>query len=239
MRSLLSALSLCVLSSSIYAASPQTTVELTGLQKSLNFDGKVRLVEIMKASQQHGASMDYPLATTLFDESEEAKEYASSLKSFVLNQLMQKNLISHPFYKFIQDNAFSKRVLSDLDLDELRLKKDRNPLISGEYSLITPDRSDRILLLGNLDSVNILKNQQGLPLSDILTNLNDIYDSRNPYPVIIYPDGKVVEPHKGHWKSTYYYLPPLSIVYFPFADFRSSELDKSIVELLTLLKTHP
>ncbi|TNZ67514.1 YjbG polysaccharide synthesis-related protein, partial [Vibrio parahaemolyticus] len=108
----------------------------------------------------------------------------------------------------------------------------------GNLSLHTPKRTDKVLFLGNLDKIVVIKDQQGIPLSNILENIGAVYDNRKPYPVIIYPDGNVVTPAKGSWRNTYYYLPPLSIVYFPFDDYQQSELDQNIVELLTLLKTH-
>ncbi|HCG7129856.1 TPA: capsule biosynthesis GfcC family protein [Vibrio parahaemolyticus] len=235
---LLSILGICFFSNTIHAALHQTTVELTLPSKSLSFNGKVRVLELIQAGVQQGAYIDYTLATTLFDESKQAREEVSSLQSFVLNQLMQKNLISHPFYKFLQKNSFSKRMLSNLDLDELRLHQEKNPLVNGNLSLHTPKRTDKVLFLGNLDKIVVIKDQQGIPLSNILENIGAVYDNRKPYPVIIYPDGNVVTPAKGSWRNTYYYLPPLSIVYFPFDDYQQSELDQNIVELLTLLKTH-
>ncbi|MEF1308621.1 capsule biosynthesis GfcC family protein [Vibrio mytili] len=210
-------------------------VELMGVGKQLNFEHSARLVDVLKQAQQQDIMLEYPLATTLFDQSEQAKRSATKLKNSVLNRMIQHNLVSHPLYKFIQSHQFAPRLLSAVDIDNVRLNKQNNPLLNGELALVAPKREEHVFYLGNLDKVYSVKAQAGIALEQQLINLEQDIDELEQDPVLIYPDGNVVEPHHGSWLNTQYYLPPLTMVYVPFEAYATSELDQDIVTLLTQL----
>ncbi|WP_345795427.1 YjbG polysaccharide synthesis-related protein [Vibrio sp. CAU 1672] len=190
----------------------------------------------MQASQGNGLSLSYPIATTLFDESKTAKQQSETLKNAVLNQMMQHNLVSHPLYKFIKQQQFAPRLMSELDLDKVRLDKFNNPLLHGTLSLASPERNQYVFYLGNTNTVHKIKSQQGVSLYQQLDNLEPVIGRVAQSPVIIYPNGQVVLPHDGAWLTTQYYLPPLTMVYLPFERYTESELDQNIVSLLAQLK---
>ena len=210
-------------------------VELAGADKQLQFEHSARLVDVLKQAQQQDVVLAYPLATTLFDQSEQAKQSATKLKNSVLNRMIQHNLVSHPLYKFIQSNQFAPRLLSAVDIDHVRLDKQNNPLLHGELALVSPEREEHVFYLGDVDKVYAVKALAGIPLQQQLTNLDQNIGELAQAPVLIYPDGNVVEPHHGSWLNTQYYLPPLTMVYVPFEAYATSELDQDIVTLLTLL----
>ncbi|NVC92190.1 YjbG polysaccharide synthesis-related protein [Vibrio natriegens] len=211
-------------------------VELVGVSKQLQFEQPARLMDVLKQAQLQSITLQYSLGTTLFDSSEEAFRKSTALKNSVLNQMIQHNLIAHPFYKYIQKHQFAPRLFSAVDLDNIRLDKFNNPLISGDLALISPQREEKIIYLGNLEQVYSVKEQAGIPLKQQIENLkSDIGELANP-PILVYPDGKVVQPHHGPWLTTQYYLPPLTMVYIPFEEFEHSEMDQDIVKLLTQLK---
>nr|WP_321459201.1 capsule biosynthesis GfcC D2 domain-containing protein [uncultured Vibrio sp.] len=211
-------------------------VELVGVSKQLQFERPARLADVLKQAQQQSLILQYPLGTTLFDGSEQALRESLALKNSVLNQMIQHNLVAHPFYKYIQKHQFAPRVFSAVDLDDVRLDKFNNPLLNGELSLISIQREEKIIYLGNLNNVYSVKEQAGIPLKQQMINLKrDIGELSNP-PILIYPDGNVVQPHHGSWLTTQYYLPPLTMVYIPFEEFETSEMDQDIVQLLTQLK---
>ncbi|WP_243975715.1 capsule biosynthesis GfcC family protein [Vibrio natriegens] len=211
-------------------------VGLVGVGKQLQFEQPARLVDVLKQAQQQDLILQYPLGTTLFDSSEHSLLESTALKNSVLNQMIQHNLVSHPFYKYIQKNQFAPRLFSAIDLDDVRLDKFNNPLISGDLTLVSPQREEKTIYLGNLDNVYSIKEQAGIPLKQQITNLqSNIGELAHP-PILIYPDGKVAQPHHGSWLTTQYYLPPLTMVYIPFEKFETSEMDQDIVKLLTQLK---
>ncbi|UYI47298.1 capsule biosynthesis GfcC family protein [Vibrio natriegens] len=244
-KRLLPLLSLALFAStSVVPASAQSTpnkaaylnVELVGMSKQLQFQQKARLADVLKQAQQQDLVLQYPLGTTLFDGSEQALRESTALKNSVLNQMIQHNLVAHPFYKYIQKHQFAPRLFSAVDLDNIRLDKINNPLISGDLALISPQREEKVIYLGNLDTIYSVKEQAGIALKQQITNLkNDIGELASP-PILIYPDGNVVQPHHGSWLTTQYYLPPLTMVYIPFEEFEHSEMDQDIVKLLTQLK---
>ncbi|MDF4751162.1 capsule biosynthesis GfcC family protein, partial [Vibrio parahaemolyticus] len=160
---------------------------------------------------------------------------STALKNSVLNQMIQHNLVAHPFYKFIQKQSFAPRVLSAIDVDKVRLNKFDNPLLHGNYVLVSPLREEKVFYLGNLNSVYSVKEQAGIPLQRQIENLKSNIGTLSTPPVLIYPDGHVVKPHHGAWLTTQYYLPPLTLVYVPFDDLEYSEMDQDIVRLLTQL----
>ena len=113
-------------------------VELLEVGKQLRFQGSARLERVLALATEQDASLQYSLGTTLFDKSERADKTSTALKNSVLNQMIQHNLIAHPFYKFIQKQSFAPRLLSAIDVDKIRLDKIDNPLLSGDYLLASP-----------------------------------------------------------------------------------------------------
>ncbi|HII4378978.1 TPA: capsule biosynthesis GfcC family protein [Vibrio parahaemolyticus] len=212
-------------------------VELPEVGKQLRFQGPARLESVLALAIEQNVSLQYSLSTTLFDNSETALQESTALKNSVLNQMIQHNLVAHPFYKFIQRSQFAPRVLSAIDVDHVRLDKFDNPLLQGQLALSTPKREERVLYVGNVEKVYVVENQAGIALHEQVDNLrlSDIGELAYP-PILIYPDGKVVNPHHGNWLTTQYYLPPLTIVYIPFDEIESSQMDKDIVALLTQRK---
>ncbi|MCV5989395.1 capsule biosynthesis GfcC family protein, partial [Escherichia coli] len=110
-------------------------VELVGTSKALQFQQSARLESVLKHAQEQQVTLQYPLAVTLFDNSETAVQESTALKNSVLNQMIQHNLVAHPFYKFIQQSQFAPRVLSAIDVDRIRLDKFDNPLLQGQLAL--------------------------------------------------------------------------------------------------------
>ncbi|MGY0616909.1 capsule biosynthesis GfcC D2 domain-containing protein [Vibrio sp. FJH11] len=211
-------------------------VELVGVGKQLQFEQPARLADVLKQAQQQDLVLQYSLGTTLFDGSEQALRQSTALKNSVLNQMIQHNLVAHPFYKYMQKHQFAPRVFSAVDLDDVRLDKFNNPLLNGDLSLVSMPREEKVIYLGNLDDIYSVKEQEGIPLKQQIVNLeNDLGELAHP-PILIYPDGNVVQPHHGSWLTTQYYLPPLTMVYIPFEEFENSEMDQDIVKLLTQLK---
>lgn len=210
-------------------------VELLEVGKQLQFQGPTRLESVLALAKEQSVSQQYPLGTTLFDKSERAEKTSTALKNSVLNQMIQHNLVAHPFYKFIKKQNFAPRALSAIDVDKIRLNKFDNPLLHGTYALATPLREEKVYYVGNLNNVYSVKEQAGIPLQRQLENLKSNIGTLSTPPVLIYPDGHVVKPHHGAWLTTQYYLPPLTLVYIPFGELEYSEMDQDIVRLLTQL----
>ncbi|MCS0378441.1 capsule biosynthesis GfcC family protein [Vibrio diabolicus] len=210
-------------------------VKLLEVSKQLQFQGPARLESVLALATEQNVSLQYSLGTTLFDKSDHAEKTSTALKNSVLNQMIQHNLVAHPFYKFIQKQNFAPRLLSAIDVDKIRLNKFDNPLLRGNYLLASPLREEKVYFLGNLNSVYSIKEQAGIPLQRQLENLKSNIGTLSTPPVLIYPDGHVVKPHHGAWLTTQYYLPPLTLVYIPFGEPEYSEMDQDIVRLLTQL----
>ncbi|ACY49953.1 MULTISPECIES: capsule biosynthesis GfcC family protein [Vibrio harveyi group] len=210
-------------------------VELLGVGKQLQFQEPTRLESLLALAKEQSVSLQYSLGTTLFDKSERAEKNSTALKSSVLNQMIQHNLVEHPFYKFIQKQSFAPRLLSAIDVDKIRLNKFDNPLLRGNLLLASPLREEKVYFLGNLNSVYSIKEQAGIPLQKQIENLKSNIGALSTPPVLIYPDGHVVKPHHGAWLTTQYYLPPLTLVYVPFGDLERPEMDQDIIRLLTQL----
>ena len=210
-------------------------VELIGTQQALQFQQPARLEQVLKQAQAQGMTLQYPLAVTIFDRSPQAEQSSMARKNSVLNQMIQHNLVTHPTYQFIQQSQFAPRVLSGVDVDAIRLDKFANPRLTGLLALSAPAREENVLYLGNLDGLYRVNNLPGIALKAQLNSLastKEIATLPQP-PILIYPDGEVVEPHHGRWLTTQYYLPPLTMVYIPFEDYQTSTMDQDIVQLLS------
>ena len=216
---------------------PPLHVQLVGTGKALQFEQPTRLDNILKLAQEQNLVLQYPLAISLFDDSEQAQQESLALKNAVLNQMIQYNLVGHPFYKFIQQSQFAPRVLSAVDVDQIRLDKFDNPLLKGQFALSAPQRAEKVLYVGNVDKVYAIKNLAGIPLHEQVDRLksSEVGELAQP-PILIYPNGEVITPHHGSWLTKQYYLPPLTMVYVPFGDFAQSPMDQDIVKLLSQRK---
>ena len=127
-------------------------VELQEVGKQLQFQGSARLESVLALAKEQSASLQYSLGTTLFDKSDRAEKTSTALKNSVPNQMIQHNLIAHPFYKFIQKQNFAPRLLSAIDVDKIRLNKFDNPLLHGNVLLASPLREEKVYYLGNLST---------------------------------------------------------------------------------------
>ncbi|MDF4677514.1 YjbG polysaccharide synthesis-related protein, partial [Vibrio parahaemolyticus] len=70
----------------------QLNIELVGTGKALQFQQAARLESVLKHAQEQQVTLQYPLAVTLFDNSETAVQESTALKNSVLNQMIQHNL---------------------------------------------------------------------------------------------------------------------------------------------------
>lgn len=213
------------------------SVELVGTGTVLQFAQPTRLESILKNAKEQKFILQYPLAVTLFDNSKKARRESVSLKNAVLNQMIQHNLVAHPFYKFIKKSQFAPRVLSAVDIDQVRLDRFANPLLNGELALSAPTRQAAVFYVGNIDKVYTIENQAGVSLETQIERLQiDPIGHFEHAPILIYPDGNVIQPHHGSWLTKQYYLPPLTLVYIPFDEFENSPMDQDIVNLLSQRK---
>ncbi len=243
-KRLLSLLVLAWMAASATPLSAQSTtqhatylnVELTEIGKQLQFQQAARLTDVLKQAKQQNLSLQYSIATTLFDNSKKARLDSNALKNSVLKQMMQYNLTKHPFYQYIQKQQFAPRLLSAIDIDSVRLDIFNDPLLRGDLILISPMREEKVIYLGDLGQLYSTKAQAGIPLQKQIKNLKHDLGELAKAPVLIYPNGNVALPHLGSWLTTQYYLPPLTMVYIPFNEYKTSKMDQDIVQLLTQLK---
>ncbi|MEH0699322.1 capsule biosynthesis GfcC D2 domain-containing protein [Vibrio owensii] len=216
---------------------PAISLELLGGHKILQFEDATRLSDIIIQAKNNGASLDYPLASALFDTSSDANNISQNLKQKVLLQLEHVGQANSSLFKFIESHEFAPRLISYIDFDQIRLDRKKNPLLKGSLALSTPERIETITFVGNIARTYKKENYKGLPLSTVLEDLELLATESRLAPVVIYPDAQIVFPKSGSWDTKEYYLPPLSIVYIPFEEYATSQLDKDIVKLLTQLKT--
>lgn len=209
------------------------TVSIKNEEILLQFKQPVRLNDVIINAEANGVVISYPLASSLVDESDSTRSKLNQLKVSVLNRMMQKNLTSSQFYKFIKKSRFDKKVIPAIDFDKVRLEDKNNPLLNGQYGLVTPRRDEHVFFLGDIDTSAWVVNTSSKPLSAMLESLETELGEKTPDPILIYPDGNVVTPKLGIWSTSRYYLPPLTMVYFPFDD---SELDNDIIQLLTQVR---
>lgn len=205
--------------------------------KQFQFHQATRLSAVVKTLEQHKVSIPYPLAATLFDQSPTAVETVALQKRAVLQELRDKGLDTHPFYGFIEQSKFAYRTISHLDIDKIRLHKNNDPLLKGQFSILNPRRASSVTVLGNVESIHTMDNVNGKSLSELMPRISSKVGKIKYPPVLIFPDGNTTVTHLGAWLSHQYYLPPQSIIYIPFSEYHHSDLDKNIVKLLTNLKS--
>ncbi|MDW2276056.1 MULTISPECIES: capsule biosynthesis GfcC family protein [unclassified Vibrio] len=213
------------------------TLKLSNSSQEFKFSSSTRLHQALTALEKHNVYLTYPLSTTLFSLNPSDVEQARLSKERVLDLMKEYKLNKTELFNFIQRSGTSKRVISNIDLDTVRLNKKNNPLLKGKYILSVGERGIPLLVLGNTPKVATIPTEENMSLSSLLNDETSLFKNLEHAPVLIYPDGKLTQSHIGNWKTKSYSLPPGTIIYIPFYKFEKSPLDKAIVELLINMNT--
>nr|VVV02845.1 hypothetical protein AW0309160_00170 [Aliivibrio wodanis] len=237
-----------VVNSSLEKNSNGLSVTLTQENLLLTFEQSARLEAVLQQTQLHTQIGRYSVGSIL--SSDDHQGDINKVKQATLEQLNQFSLSSPLFskqetpYKKEADtlshqlNSFSfvSRLFIPLDYDLIRIKKESNPKLTGNYSLFIAQRPKTITVLGAIDSSLpvTLDYQQRAKVEDYLTQINTTSNANTSQIYVIQPDGEVKIATNNYWQHNTTSIAPGATVFIGFADLPTqlSTLNDDIVELL-------
>ncbi len=194
------------------------------------------------AKQAHMTDVIFWQAAGLFSQSENRELHL--LHRDVIDNLLalQDDNFAEPWkssfqslLKFIQQSSFQTRVSLDIDPDLLLSGKAQNPLLSGDLTLLLPERQHDVQLLGAIKSPVQLRFDAGKTLKDYLAQAQLINSFGTSEVTIISPNGKIQQAPIAYWNWNPIRPVPGSVIYVPYASITSkfSSLNARVSELLT------
>lgn len=207
----------------------QLTVHLPNQQINLSYMVPARLSQVISDTQvQSKENLFFPAAILA---SRSKQEEVDALRHSISKQLNRKNSDdSSKVLSQLTDFQYVGREWVGTDFDELRLKPELNPLLSGRYDFYVSPRKNTVEMLGyvkNSEPVLMASSQDlthYLDSIEVLTsgNLDELY--------IIHSNGTVIKTELGYWQPKQYYLSPGAKVFVGSKD--NLNLNKEIAELL-------
>lgn len=236
--------SFILLSVSSYAK--PLVVELPGEGIALEYSQPVRLDRVLAdsiAQSKQASPVVYPLSNQLFDSDKEGK--AQQLKAKVLDQL-QTFANTHSEWttsvqlliEQIKRWDIGYREFTSLDYDVIRLKTAANPMMSGEFELIIPQRNEHISVEGLLFRPQSVPFNPAYHLSDYLENVTPLSSADNSQAWVIYPDGQTFRSGYEYFNNERRHLAPGSVIFLGFGSDEPQlvDLERDIVKLISMRK---
>ncbi|MGX1923798.1 capsule biosynthesis GfcC family protein [Vibrio sp. NH-7] len=229
----------------VYAT--ELSISLPGDQLALEYPHPVRIEQVFTdviALQGATQPTVYPLANQLFNLDKqfqadiEKQDVLEKLQALVDGQVISEE-VAGVFKQQIQSWTVAYREKIDLDFDQIRTDAADNPMLQGNYELITPERTRTISFEGALYTPQDVEFDESLSLSGYLSRLNLLKTAHPSYAWVIYPDGNFVRSGYAYWNSQNTSLTPGSVIIIGFnsSNKEVQQLEQQIVQLITMRKS--
>lgn len=220
-------------------------VEILGENYSLEYPEPMRLAHVLTDTVKHSRNhspFTYPIANQLFNVEKEPQ--AQQIKTEVLKKL---TLLSSSSADRISANILIEQIkrwdigyreMVSLDLDQVRDQPSKNPMLSGHYELLLPQRSNKVYIEGLLFHPYAREFDAANKLSDILTDTQIPSSANDSFAWVIYPDGSFIKAGYAYWNDEKINLTPGSIVFIGFNSSKKNleALEEMIVKLISMRK---
>ncbi|WP_052319236.1 capsule biosynthesis GfcC family protein [Vibrio sinaloensis] len=229
----------------IYAA--KLSISLPGDQLVLEYPQSVRIEQVFTdviALQGATQPTVYPLANQLFNLDKqfqadiEKQDVLEKLQALIDGQVISEE-VAGAFKQQIQSWGVAYREKVDLDFDQIRTDTADNPMLQGNYELITPKRARTLSFEGALYTPQDVEFDESLSLSGYLSRLNLLKKAHPSYAWVIYPDGNFVRSGYAYWNSQNTSLTPGSVIFIGFnsSNKEVQQLEQQIVQLITMRRS--
>ncbi|KHT52334.1 hypothetical protein RJ46_01170 [Vibrio sinaloensis] len=229
----------------VYAT--ELSISLSGDQLALEYPHPVRIEQVFTdiiALQGATQPTVYPLANQLFNLDKQSQVNQEKQRVVEhLQTLADRQLISAEaagvLKQQIQGWAVAYREKIDLDFDQIRTDAADNPMLQGNYELITPERTRTISFEGALYTPQDVEFDESLSLSGYLSRLNLLKSADPSYAWVIYPDGNFVRSGYAYWNSQNTSLTPGSIIFVGFKSGNKEvqQLEQQVVQLIIMRRS--
>ncbi len=220
-------------------------VELPSEHIALKYSQSVRLHQVLSDSMVHLKSrfpMSYPLANQLFNLDREPEAFSAKLSALDslsnLDSTKSLQVASGILIEQIKRWDVGYREFVPLDLDVVRDQPSFNPLLTGNYELLIPQRENKVLIEGLVYSPKIVNFSSRSTVASVLNQLTPLSVANSSHAWVIYPDGNYSRVGYAYWNDEETSLAPGSVIFLGF-DSESSELEAlelQIVKLISMRK---
>ncbi|CCN47601.1 conserved hypothetical protein [Vibrio nigripulchritudo MADA3029] len=207
----------------------QLTIHLPNQQVNLSYMVPARLSQVISDTQAQSKENLFFPAVILASRSKQ--EEVDALRHSISKQLTRKNSDdSSKVLNQLTDFQYVGREWVSTDFDELRLKPELNPLLSGSYDLYVSPRKNTVQTLGYVKNPDSLLMVSSQGLSHYLDSIEALTSGDLDELYIIHSDGTVIKTELGYWQPKRYYLSPGAKIFVGSED--NPNLNKEIAELL-------
>ena len=228
------------------ALAAKLTVELPSEQVVLEYSQPIRLDQLLRdviKQSKVSSPLIFSVGNQLFniDRQNEALQLKQQIISHLQRIAAQDadlRVSSEILIEQINSWDIGYRELINLDYNQVRIEPEDNPLLSGNYELILPNRENRVRIEGLLFDSRIVDFTASDPLSAYIIP-SSILSSANPsYAWIIYPDGPYKRVGYAYWNDEGTRLTPGSVIFIGFnsdsEEFQT--LEANIIKLISMRK---
>lgn len=222
-----------------------TKVTLVGHNVKLQYQEAVRLDQVLSDALKQTEILEqnntFDEGYRLFDSSKQDtvdKLYSSVVLR--LKKLAEDNdysTVATQLLQQVQSHQYAYRIVTSLDIDNVRLDLSRNPKMPGDYELSLSERPSVVYL----DGLATPKSVTFSSFYDVAHyveqgELND--EASKSYAWVISPDGTTSKVGTAYWNNQQRHVIPGSIIFVGFDSNRSvlAALEQDIISLLTMVK---
>ena len=220
-------------------------INLPYVSSTMRYQTPVRLSQFLFDAQKLLTQKTQPptfwLAAQLLQT--DKNEQIDLLKKRVLSQLdilsrhPDSNVKAQLLATFIKNNHFNYRHFINLDNDLVRISAQDDPLLAGNFKLLTPPRINKIQIIGTSQTGQLVNVIEHAAINDYLNKIALPVNSATSLVYIIQPDGKLSKVHNAAWKHTPIFFAPGARLFIGFSKLPDQlpSLNEKIAELLRYL----
>ncbi|MDG3088670.1 capsule biosynthesis GfcC family protein [Vibrio hannami] len=222
-------------------------VNLPNSSLKLSYEQPVRLSQVLTDSNlvvlKQGKVTPYWLGAQLFEPSQ--NEEIKRLKTIVLEKLEylakyypESTFKADLLTSLLKKANFGYRHFISLDNDLVRLEPELDPILSGKYRLVIPNRENDVLLVGTIQPLASEPLNPELKPADYFIDHSLPKNSDTEQLFVIQPDGSITSYAQEYWRPGSIYLAPGSILYTGFKSLPSehANLNQQVAKLLSYME---
>jgi hypothetical protein len=224
-------------------AETSLSVTLPDMEVSLNYAQPVRLQQVLSDTQnlkfQQPDPMPFWLAAQFIEPSKNAdidekkKATIHQLQTLAANDKDSSHK-AQLLINALQKAQFNFRHFIPLDNDQVRLQAEDNPLLAGQYTLLTPPRANQVRIFGAQNSRYPVDMIEHGTIDQYLDQaaLPDNSDTQQVF--VIQPDGALIIADNAYWNSKPVFIAPGATIYIGFDALpdECEHLNQDIADLL-------
>lgn len=220
------------------SSAAQTNVTLLNQDVVLQYSQTVRLSQLLQDRHQQQNYSEFEPASKLFDAAKQTD--IDNLKQrviarlAVLKQDAEFTPAAQSLIKQLQSYQYAYRLPLNMDYDIIRLSQKNDPMLPGDYSLLTQPRSELVHIFGLISQPAALPHQPTVTVSDYLSQLTLLPQANRSVAWLISPNGNIEQIGIAYWNRQQRTVAPGSVIYVGFSA-KSEDMKQLNSDIATLI----